>query len=398
VNAFEIKDEEINVEEIMERIRENIRKRKQRGDYSEVQRLLQEPGFQPQVSGIESGGLMESLREANMAWQVQVRRPILSHRRFVRPLVIKIRKILQQEIRWTVDPIVDKQEHFNALIVRVLNALAESIESLRRDQEKDRQERLNINRSLNALAESIESLRRDQEKDDWNKLPMDLVSFQERYRGESQEIKRRLSIYVDFFRGCNRVLDVGCGRGEFLELLKENGIGAFGVDTNESIVQICLKKGLDVRQGDALSFLRSLEDGYLDGVFSAHLIEHLRPADLIEFIRLCSAKLRPGAYFIAETPNPLSLSTLANFYLDPSHVKPIHPETMRFLLESNGFEKVEFRFGQPSPEGPKLSLLDTDSIKNPSLIRLIEKLNQNLTKLNDLVLGFQDYAVIARKI
>jgi len=371
MSTFEIRDEEIDVEKIMERIRENIKKRKQQRGYPEVQRLLKEPGFQPQVSGVESIDLRENLHAASMAWQVQVRRPILSYRRFMSDLVIKIRRVLQQEIRWTVDPIVDRQEYFNASIVRVLNALVESVQNLQRDQEKD----------------------------DWNKLPIDLVSFAERYRGSSEEIKRRLTIYVDYFRGCSKVVDIGCGRGEFLELLRENSIGAFGVDTNSSMVQICLKKGLDVKWDDALSCLRSLQNGYLDGIFSAHLIEHLTPPELIGLICLSHAKLRPGAYFIAETPNPLSIATATQtLYLDPSHVRLIHPETMRFLLESNGFEKIECKFLQPWPEETKLSPLETSSISDPAIIRLLEGLNQNFARLNDLLFGCQDYAVIARNV
>jgi len=125
MSTFEIRDEEIDVEEIMERIRENIKKRRQQSGYSEVQRLLQEPGFQPEVSGVD---LRENLHAADVAWQIQVRRPILSYRRFISRLVVKIRRLLQQEIRWTVDPIVDRQEYFNASVVRCLNAVAKTIE------------------------------------------------------------------------------------------------------------------------------------------------------------------------------------------------------------------------------------------------------------------------------
>jgi len=371
MSTFEIRDEEIDVEKIMEQIRENIKKRKQQTSYSEAQTLLQEPEFKPQESGLESDELRASLRAAKKAYQVQIRRPILSYRRFVSGIVVRIRRILQQEIRWTIDPIVDRQDYFNASLVRILNALVESVESLQRRQPKG----------------------------DWNTLSMDYPSFEEHYRGDSEEIKRRLSVYVRFFKGCSKVFDVGCGRGEFLELLRENGIGAFGVDTNKSMVQICLKKGLDVKLDDALSYLRSLNNEYLDGIFSAHLIEHLRPPDLIGLIRLAHAKLRSGAYFIAETPNPLSVMTATRtLYLDPSHVKLIHPETMRFLLESNGFEKIELQFLQPWPEEMKLSPLETSSTTDPTVVRFLEGLNQNFAKLNDLLFGCQDYAVIARKI
>jgi len=369
MSTFEIRDEEIDVEKIMERIRENIKKRRQQKGYHEAQRLPQEPEFKPQVPY----ELRESLRAARMAYEVQVRRPIMSYKRFVSGLVVRIRRILQREIRWTVDPIVDKQEYFNRLILRSLDALVESVGRLQKGQV--------------------------QTGYDWNKLPIDYVSFEDRYRGNSEEIKRRLTVYVDYFRGCSKVLEIGCGRGEFLELLRENGIGAFGVDMNDSMVEICLKKGLNVKWDNAISYLRSLKDGYLDGIFSAHLIEHLRPSDLIELILLGHAKLRSGAHFIAETPNPLSVATSTQtFCLDPSHVKLIHPETIRFLLESNGFGKIEYRFLQPWPEEMKLSPLETSSISDPAVIRLLEGLNQNFAKLNDLLFGCQDYAVIAKNI
>ena len=134
--TFEIKDEEIDVQKIMERIRENIKKRRQQSGYSEAQVLLEEPGFQQQISAVQHDELRKNLHEANIGYQVQVRRPILSYRPLIGRLLVRIRRILQQEIRWTLDPIVDRQESFNAVVVRCLNAMVEQTETKLAELEK----------------------------------------------------------------------------------------------------------------------------------------------------------------------------------------------------------------------------------------------------------------------
>ena len=396
--TFEIKDEEIDVQKIMERIRDNIKRRKQQGGYSEVRALLQEPRFQQRVSSAPSDELRRHLHEANIGYQVQVRRPILSYRRIVGRLLVRIRMVLQQEIRWTLDPIVDRQEYFNARVVQVLNALTDSVGKLQSDQNALTDSVGKLQSDQNALTDSVGKLQRDQARDNWNDISIDFTSFQQRFRGTEEEIRGRFSIYLEFYHNCTNVLDIGCGRGEMLELLTKNGIAASGVDTEASAIQTCREKGLDVRQVDALSYLASLEDACLDGIFCSHVIEHLRPPDLVELVRLCHAKLRSGAYLVIETPNPLSLVTASQaFYIDLSHVKPVHPETLRFLLDSTGFKNVELRFFHSWPGSMKLAAIKSFPGADPRIALLARQVDRNFEKLNDMLLGNQDYAAIGRR-
>ena len=132
----------------------------------------------------------------------------------------------------------------------------------------------------------------------------DYFGFEERFRGSEKDIKERQRVYVEFFQEANQVLDIGCGRGEFLELLKEAGIKAKGVDLDLDMVLYCEEKRLDVVRQDAFTYLESLPDDSLGGLFAAQLVEHFEPSRISELVNLCRRKLQPGGVLIFETPNP----------------------------------------------------------------------------------------------
>ncbi|MDQ6790398.1 MAG: methyltransferase domain-containing protein, partial [Candidatus Dormibacteraeota bacterium] len=167
-------------------------------------------------------------------------------------------------------------------------------------------------------------------------------AHQERFRGSREFVRRRLEIYLPQVQSVagadHRVLDLGPGRGEWLALLRDRGIAAYGVDVNSSFVASAGEIGLDVRHQDAVEHLRSLPDGSLAAVTAFHLVEHLSPAALIELVDNALRALRPGGLLILETPNPLNLKVgAASFHLDPTHVRPIHPLFLEFVLENRGF-------------------------------------------------------------
>ena len=227
---------------------------------------------------------------------------------------------------------------------------------------------------------------------------MNYFLFEEKYRGSTEDIKQRQSIFLEYFKNCQTVLDIGCGRGEFLSLMKENSIGARGIDLNEDMVLYCQKNGIDASQGNALTYLQSLENKSLDGVFSGQVVEHLQPDELISLVKMCYDKMKFGTYFVAETVNPTCLSVFANsFYMDLSHVKPIHPATIKFLMESVGFRDVEFKFFSPFPDEAKLSKFEADEGMNDISRKQVDLMNNNIDKLNGLLYGYQDYAVIGKK-
>ena len=222
-------------------------------------------------------------------------------------------------------------------------------------------------------------------------LEFDHAELTERFRGTEEEIKERQRTYVQSFEGRNNVLDIGCGRGEFLELLREHGVKARGVDLDLDMVLLCRDKGFDVVMDDAFAYLGTLPDDSLGGVFAAQVIEHLPPRRVIELVKLCHRKLGADGVLILETPNPKCLMVFAeSFYKDPSHIQPAHPDTMQFLLETMGFHAVELRF--LAPVDPSLRI---PSLKAPGAD--LEPFNESIERLNSLLFGFQDYAVIGRK-
>ncbi len=222
------------------------------------------------------------------------------------------------------------------------------------------------------------------------------LAFEDLHRGSREEIMSRQGVYLPYFREAARpetpVLDLGCGRGEFLEACRAAGIPARGVDLNPAMVAACREMGLDVAEGDALEHLRGLPEASLGGILMAQVIEHLTSDQLTELVSLCAGKLAPGGVLIAETINPQCLMTFAGaFYLDLTHQKPIHPEATRFLWQWAGLEKVEVLYLSPVPPEFRLERIEgPDSGVNAIF-------NRNVQRLNDLLYSHLDYAVVGRK-
>jgi O-antigen chain-terminating methyltransferase len=219
----------------------------------------------------------------------------------------------------------------------------------------------------------------------------DYAAFAERFRGSEEDIKERQRVYVRYFEGCDGVIDLGCGRGEFLELLREHQIPARGLDLDLDMVLLCREKGLNVTLEDAFVHLRALPDDSVGGIIATQVIEHIAPARVVKLLRLCYRKLAPNGCLIVETPNPKCLMVFADsFYKDLSHVQPVHPDTMQFLFELVGFRGVELQFS--APVGPSMMV---PSLHVPGVD--VEPFNRGLERLNMLLFGFQDYTAIGRK-
>jgi O-antigen chain-terminating methyltransferase len=222
------------------------------------------------------------------------------------------------------------------------------------------------------------------------------VAFEERFRGSSEEIRGRLSDYVPCFRGSAPVVDLGCGRGEFLELLRDAGIDGLGIDGNAEMIGRCRQRGLAAEVGDVIDFVERREPESFGGIFAAQLVEHLPPRLLGEFLESCHRALRPGGRLVLETVNPRSLVALVEtFYRDLSHEKPLHPETLDFALRAAGFREVELRYSSPVPE--RARLLPITEAEAADWRSGASTINQNFEKLNAFLFGDQDYAAIATK-
>ncbi len=216
--------------------------------------------------------------------------------------------------------------------------------------------------------------------------PIQYADFEKRFRGSNEEISDRLAKYLPLLAGRREILDIGCGRGEFLVLLKKNGQQALGLDLSDSMLEEARAKGLDCRKADALQFLKDRPAASLDGIFSSQVIEHFQPDYLRRVISECFRVLRPGALLLLETINPLSVFALSRIYfLDPTHCNPLHPEYMRYLLENSGFSSVEIIYGA-EPLAEKLEEIGPgESLARP--------FNGNVDRLNRLLFSSCEYAV-----
>ena len=461
--------QEIDVEQLMERIRANVRRR----------RSVEEPRPSNLVSPFDSGQSAADLTFLHSAYDVR-NIPFVSHRGGFGPLVVAAKKILRKLLT----PILERQVGYNAANARVTTHMKEWIQTLedlvtretrlseelcrdlRTDQTRLREEFTAVCEDLamvrNELAaagttvvavrEDLASLRQNDlatlrqeaataqdlaaaraafaaakarldraerrlrrhshaletgpRRETWTEPPasggeqtrwdfeepeFDYVEFAEKFRGTETEIKERQRCYVPYFAGGENVIDIGCGRGEFLELLREHGIKGRGVDVDIDMILLCKDKGLDVVMDNVYSHLTTLPDNSVDGIFGAQVIEHMPPRQVIDLVRLCHRKLAPGGALVLETPNPTCLMVFADsFYKDPSHVQPAHPDTMRFLFAATGFVDVALKFlapVDPSLRLPPLPASDPD----------IEPFNRGVERLNALLFGFQDFAVIGRK-
>jgi SAM-dependent methyltransferase len=168
----------------------------------------------------------------------------------------------------------------------------------------------------------------------------DYVAFQELFRGPAERVKELQRGYLELVRDRAPVLDLGCGRGEFLTLLAGEGILAEGVDSDPGMVARCTSLGVSATLADLNDHLEGLEDNALGTVFSAQVIEHLPYAELERMLALSLRKLRAGGLFIAETVNPHSIAALKSFWLDPTHKHPIFPEVALSLCAIAGFESA----------------------------------------------------------
>ena len=223
--------------------------------------------------------------------------------------------------------------------------------------------------------------------------PIDYVGFERRFRGDPAKVLATTrDRYIDILRDHGPVLDVGCGKGELIEALRDAGIEASGVDPDSGMVAEARAKGLDVHLGDANTHLAAQPEHTWGAIISTQVVEHLPIDYLVRFLELSASRLRPGGVFIAETPNPAALIVLAtSFILDPTHIRPLHPGLLVFLCESAGFSSVELKFFDPATQF-HLPLVAEDE-STPDVVRQV---NAGFRRVNDVVFGAQDYAVVAR--
>ncbi len=219
---------------------------------------------------------------------------------------------------------------------------------------------------------------------------IDYFDFENHFRGSRQSIKERQKQYLDYFKDCKQVVDIGCGRGEFLELMKENHIPAVGVDTYEEFVDYCTEKGFQAVRDDGIHYLKTIES--VDGIFVGQVVEHLKVEQIMDLCCTAYEKLEKGGRVVMETPNPTSLAIYTHaFYVDPSHVKPVHPLTLEYFLQKAGFHDIKILYTESSRINMEIPELQTGSSENT------EAFNKAMRVVSDTLFGSQDYAIIGTK-
>jgi 2-polyprenyl-3-methyl-5-hydroxy-6-metoxy-1,4-benzoquinol methylase len=224
------------------------------------------------------------------------------------------------------------------------------------------------------------------------------VGFEDRFRGRAEDIRARLEVYAPLFAGASDVLDIGCGRGEFLELLRARGIGARGIDANRAMVDVCRERGLEADVADALAYLDARSDGSLGGLVAIQVVEHLEPAYLLQLLQTAYLKLRPGAPLVLETVNVASWMAYFECYLrDLTHVRPLHPDTLRYLVQASGFTGINVEYRQPVAHADRLDRIELPPAADPALAAIVAVVNLHADKLNARLFAPMDYAVVARR-
>lgn len=396
---------EIDLDKIVEEIKAAAEKRRRENPEIEAEIQRMRKYFQP--SPVHADPRFQEL-------ELNVRRANLSFNP-AEPLPATRFPALKKIVLRLIRPYTRGQIEFNACMVRALNKAWEIIQ----EQQKTIQ---NLQQEPERLAELVRTfsdfLHEDQRKEVIRKLAeiyatssnqstrlvaeqnrrflqegsvpagFDYLTFEDRFRGSELEIKNRHRRYVDYFTHNEPVLDAACGRGEFLELLKENSVNASGVEINPRMVARCQEKGLDIHSADLFDHLQNLQDESLGGIFAAQVIEHMNYQAALRLISLAYLKMKVGGVLLIETINPASLFVFAHsLHLDPTHVQPYHPLTLEFLCRNFGFSRTETVFSSPVEESWRLPALSPDHAT----------FNAAIDRLNNLLYGPQDYAVIAHK-
>jgi SAM-dependent methyltransferase len=297
------------------------------------------------------------------------------------------KRVLRKLMRWYVEPLAADQRVYNNSLLKLVDALSERTDAAIAGREQaerlvreleERLVRLERRGPAGAAAPVAVTVAAQPAA---AALP-DYFAFESRMRGSVEGVRDRQRLYVADLKDAAPVLDIGCGRGELLMLLRDAGVDARGIDADADMVAYARGEGLDVEQADLVEHLGGLEGGSLGAIFMGQVVEHLPAGALVQALELASAKLRPGGVLVAETINPLSPIALRNYFADLTHAQPLVPETLELLARQAGFSQTEIRFLNEPAE----RLTEPD---DPVLAA-------NVRRLNELLFGPLDYALVAR--
>lgn len=264
-----------------------------------------------------------------------------------------------------------------------LRSLSEQ-ESTSREQINTLEENFNnFNQKLRTatqkLSHQIQNIR-------YPSLKFNYLDFEKTFYGDHESLQNKHKQYLPYIKNKKTLLDIGCGSGAFLTLVKSLDLQVTGVDSDANVVRDAQKHHPEIIHADALKYLRRKDGSNFDVISSMHMIEHLHPQDWLEFLQLAYKRLNKGGLLILETPNNQMLGVFnKGFYMDPTHIRPVHPQTLDFVLKDIGFKKTQQFTSSSLPEGDRL-----ESVSD-------QRMNRNIQKLNQTLFGDQDFSIIAYK-
>ena len=300
---------------------------------------------------------------------------------------------LRSRLARVAEPLARAQRTFNDAALKVLDALSERVDAAAGDaQAAERRSRELEERLLRLERRSGDVPRTVASQPRQDALP-DYFAFEARMRAPTEEVRERQRPYLDLLRDAAPVLDVGCGRGELLRLLREHDVEGRGVDADGDMVAYATGEGLAVEQGDALAYLGSLHDGSLGAVVALQLVEHLPPGVLIALLEQAVRVLRPGGVLLLETINPLAPVALRHYFSDLTHSQPLVPETLEVLVRGAGFTSTDVRY----LNAPAERLRDVELPAGEEWDAARVALAANARLVNDILFAPLDYALVARR-
>jgi 2-polyprenyl-3-methyl-5-hydroxy-6-metoxy-1,4-benzoquinol methylase len=390
----------VDLDTVIAELKARIQERRRAGDYPEdLEETLDEHfdrlvGVRPRSTPALHSELQAALREMSTQQFTRARIDPSSNL----PAGSFVHRAMGRALSRQVDGVLRQIEEQNLLVTRAIALLGEIAATIGNEfdtkvlqQLDDLQVRLaeqarDVTRLEFGVAETRERIP-GCAVDTWYRQDHFTASF----RGGSDDLRARYTELAKELIGCDPVVDLGFGRGEFMELLAELGVEARGVEPDEQLVLSARSRGLDVEQGLAVEYLRNIEPGSLGGIVMIQVIEHLSPQHVIDFVELAADKLRPGGKVVLETVNPASLYTYAHaFWVDPDHVRPVHPRFLEFLFREAGFARIAIEYRSPVADIERLVALPGDDAQTALI-------NENFERIGALLFGAQDYAVIATR-
>lgn len=326
--------------------------------------------------------------------------------RLFQPLLRRLRRAIMGDY-------FEREQQYFANLVRHLNKLTEAIESSNGSAQASHELRTGVESLKNELRKhelqlsTLDSVSRGVERivsrltatppapgsSETKPIDYSYLLLENRYRGSEEEIGKRLALYPPIFSGAAKpVLEIGAGRGELQQLFKDADIKSYGLDLDAAMVERSREQNLDVRLENGLTHLEQLAPQSLGGLIAVQVIEHLSYEQLKTLFSLCTTRIARGGKVVFETINASSMVALTkNYFRDPTHTFPLHPETTRFLMELSGIKVVEIEYLSAYPESALLQEI-SDRTEISSAAR--DVINHNVRRLNHELFGFQDYCIV----